>query len=278
MTRVARLPLANGRVTVSGTLVLGDEARARVSVMTDPAGDSATTGAAPDGLDLAGGGIELTADGKLLFTITTHNMSPVLGAQAPTFVYDWNVVADGVERGYFVQAGFVGGFGAANPGRFFSLCQRDGSVECTDLGAGAGSIGTPNNTVTIKVTPAQISAKPGSVIEAGTANGTACSGVCSTWQPVAAVLYNTGGDQADPAGYIVPGGVQVAIAAAGTPEGAIDWSSAVSPNVQPNGSFGGTFTPSEPLVPGAEYQVVARSCSGTTDAPACVSAIRTFTA
>ena len=82
----------------------------------------------------------------------------------------------------------------------------------------------------------------------------------------------------DPAGYIVPGGVQVAIAAAGTPEGAIDWSSAVSPNVQPNGSFGGTFTPSEPLLPGAEYQVVARSCSGTTDAPACVSATRTFTA
>ncbi|MFN2545332.1 MAG: hypothetical protein ABR600_12310 [Actinomycetota bacterium] len=261
---------STGTVVLSGSIAVGDIAKAPVQVMEDGSGDDAD-GAVPDGLDLASASIKPDAAGKLVFTINTNDMNATVGTQTPTFVYDWYVSVDGIEKGYFLQAGFVGGFGEANTGKFFKLCVRTSSVTCaTNL---TGTIG--NNAATITVSPSQIGVKPGSLIDVGTGNGSACPGICSTWQPIEQHFHDTGGDDAIPVAAIWPGGVSVAVVPAATADDAIDF--ATTATVGSTGTWTAQV-PTSGLVSGASYKAAARSCSGLAEAPVCVVTTRVFTA
>ena len=259
-------------VTITGALDVGTEVMKTVAVMADPEADDLDGGAlTDDGLDLAGGSIGLDAAGNLVFTLSTYDMSPVLDAVAPTFVYDWYVSVDGVEMGYMLQAGFLGGFGEANTGKFFKLCRRSNGFSCpTSL---TGTMG--GNTVSVTVPPGLIGARPGSLIDVGTGNGAACPGICSTWQPVGAHQHNTGGDSAVPAGYMVPGGVKVGVAPAATPDGEVGYTTWAS--VGADGTWSADVTV-EGITAGASYKAVAQTCSGLADTPVCATAVRVFTA
>ncbi len=105
--------------------------------------------------------------------------------------------------------------------------------------------------------------------------GSACSGICSTWQPVAVILYNTGGDSMSPDSYIVPGGVRVAVVPATTPDSSINFNTVAS--TTSGGAWSAELTvPS--LVAGSQYKAAAQTCYGRGETPSCVVTTQLFTA
>jgi hypothetical protein len=254
-------------VTISGSIALGTDATGPITVSEDGAGDASPAGA---GLDL----------GNTTFSITTGSSNPKLivetklldgnataGGNIPFTGFSFPFVVDGdASPNLWLGGGSQGTNITPRTDRWVTLCNTANGWSCPGtLGGGITTTAVrwelPFNSATPKI-------KPGMLIEPGGANG----GVPSSFAwPSAAILAAT--SPADRAAsmtpYIVPGSVQVAIAAPGTPESKLNFSPA-STSVS-TGSFIGSVA--APAAPGT-YTVHARSCWGNADVPTCVTTTR----
>ncbi|HYT30612.1 MAG TPA: hypothetical protein VEN82_07525 [Actinomycetota bacterium] len=253
-------------INMAGKLTVGTTALAAIQVANDPAGDCADC-AAPNGTDIGTATIQanLTA-GTLTFTINILNPPPNL-AGPPFFVYDWQIAVDGVDNGYFLQAGNVGGF-PPQAGTFFSLCQNTASgFDCT-LAALQGTLAS--GVVQIVLPMSDVGAVPGSVISSGHSLGTAPT-IASTFSPSALLFYDTGGDDAVAADYTTPGAVKLGIAPSTVPPNQVDASTPAT--VGPTGAYKGSLPKPAP----GTYVVVAKSCNGSGAALVCAIASKIVT-
>lgn len=255
---VASATAAGASIQVAGTLTLGADALAPVTLVDDPQGDSTVSGA---GLDF--GKVTVTTDlagSKLTYTINTFDMPPVVNQTAPFYGYISPIMVDGNDAPrYFLAAGNIGANFPPAIGRFWALCTNAAGYACGTVLT--GTMGS--NVITLNLPFAKAAIKRGSTVEVGA--GLACPGLCSTiW---AVLLFNnTGGDSGAFIGFKVPGEVRLGIGPADTPVGNIATDTPAT--VKADGTWTGSI--GAPGAPG-EYQVVARSCWGSTEEPVCAT-------
>jgi hypothetical protein len=186
------------------------------------------------------------------------------------FSYLWAFAVNGEDTGRYVRAS-----NSLTSGKSYYLCRRDAaanSLSCPNSLAGSMS----NGATTMTVQQSRVGAVPGSTIDPGAlGGGTTCPGLCATWTE-ATTTYNSGGDDMSVDGsYIIPGGVELAVVPATTPDAAISFKTTASATI--GGAYAGTVTVPT-LVAGNQYKAAARSCSGLIETPTCVMTTQLFTA
>jgi hypothetical protein len=260
-------------VTLGGTIVLGDDSLAPVELGTDAAADE-LGGAAPLplGTDLVKASVSMDAEKRLVFKIEVSDPPSATESIAPAFSYLWPIAVNAEDLGSYLKASND----PSGSGKTYHLCKRDvaaNSLSCPRVLTGSMS----NGVTTLTVRTSHLGAPGGSTIDPGAlGGGTSCNAICATLTPGPQTLYNAGGDDlALSSSYIVPGGVEAAVAPVSTPDSSIVFKT--TGTVGPTGTWSAVVSAPN-LVAGTQYKAAARSCFGLQESPTCIVTTQLFTA
>lgn len=250
-------------ISVEGTLALGPEASASVTIADDPAADALTPGLGQDVTK-----VTVTpnlASKRLTYTMTVPDQISPEAPMAPGTGFVAPFTVDGENANLYLATGFAGSSFPPAAGKWWALCNvTNGSYACPV--ALTGTMG--NDSITLQLPFTRAAIQPGSIIEAGS-GANACIGLCSL--PWAVVMQYSWNDSAEVSGFYVPGGVRLGIATATTPT-----ESVVTEDVAEVAEDVWSGTLAAPTKAGA-YKIVARSCSGLAETPTCATATIPFT-